>query len=486
MLNEILSYFPDYNIILSLAEHAESESVQLFLVGGTVRDLMLNKRISDIDFTMSGDVIGFSKRFGEDVNAKVIIIGEETDTVRIMFHHGSFYMDFSKMRGNNIIEDLMSRDLTINSMAINFNSLVKAKKPELIDPCNAIHDLKNKYINFTSQTSIIDDPIRILRAYRFSALLDFIITEQAKFMIREYRTLIKTVAGERVRDELFKILSMNNSVYYLREMDSVGLFEEIFPEIVPMKGMMQNDYHHLDVWDHSVLTMENFEKEPIPEVLSDYKDYIESYLDYEIVKGRNRKILLKLASLFHDVGKPSTRTIDINGRIKFFEHYNVGAEIAVNISSRLKLSKKENTFICNIIKNHMYPLMMSISKRKQTTKQLRRMIRQYIQNVGLLWLPIILISYADMRATKGIRNKPDDIDNMLDLIKMIANIYFNEIYPSLPVIITGEELMREFNLSPGPIIGEILKKIRSAQIEENVKTPSEALELARKLLLKIK
>ncbi len=381
MFNEISSYFPDYDIILSLAEYAESENVQLYLVGGTVRDLMLNNNISDIDFAMSGDVIGFSKRFGEIVNAKVIILSEEPETARVIFRHGSFYLDFSKMRGNDIIEDLMARDLTINSMAIDFNYLIKTKDIVLIDPCNAIHDLENKQINFTSQTSIISDPIRILRAFRFSATLNFVITEHAKSLIHEYRTLIKTIAGERIRDEFFKILSVDNSAYYIKEMDFLGLLEEIFPEIVPMKGMIQNDYHHLDVWGHSMLTMENFEIEPIPDILSNYYDYIEGYLDYEIVKGRSRKALLKLASLLHDIGKPSTRTIDVNGRIRFFDHYNVGAEIAVDILSRLKLSKKENTFICQVIKNHMYPLLMCISKRKQTLRQTKRMIRQFINNV---------------------------------------------------------------------------------------------------------
>ncbi len=486
MFNEIFSYFPDYNIILSLVEYAESKSVQLYLVGGTVRDLVLRKSISDMDFIMSGNVIDFSKGFSEIINAKVIILNKEPDTTRIIFNHGEFYMDFSKMRGTNIVEDLMARDLTINSMALDFNRLVKTQDITLIDPCNGVYDLENERINFTSESSIINDPIRLLRAYRFSALLGFVITDQAKSMIQNYRTLIKTIAGERVRDELFKILSVNNSAYYIKEMDSAGLLEEIFPKIAPMKGMVQNDYHHLDVWGHSMLTMENFENEPIPGILSNYYEYIEDYLNYELVKGRSRKVLLKLAALLHDVGKPSTRTIDINGRVRFFDHHIIGAETAVDILSYLKLSKRENAFICSVIKNHMYPLMICMSKQKQIPAQLKRMIRRYINNVGSLWLPVILISYADMRATRGIRSKPSDIDNMLDLIGMIADIFFNEIYPSLPVIVTGEDLIREFNLSPGPIIGEILKKIRSAQIDENVKTPSEALELARSLLSKVK
>ena len=484
MLNEVSSYFPNYNIILSLSEYAESKNVKLYLVGGTVRDLMLGKSISDVDFVMSDDVINFSKGFGEIINARVIIFNKEPDTARIIINHGESYMDFSKMRGANIIEDLMSRDLTINSMALDFDRLVKAKDIILIDPCNGSYDLENRRINFTSESSIMNDPIRLLRAYRFSALLDFLITDNAKSMIHDYRTLIKTVSGERVRDELFKILSVNNSVYYIKEMDSVGLLEEIFPEIAPMKGMTQNDYHHLDVWGHSVLTMENFENEPIPDILSNYQEYIEDYLDYEFVKGRSRKVLLKLASLLHDVGKPSTKTIDINGRVRFFDHHIVGAENAVNILSRLKLSKKENAFICNVIRNHMYPLLMLMSKQKHAPRQIKRMIRRYINNVGSLWLPIILISYADMRATRGIRSKSSDIDGMLDLIGMIANTFFNEIYPSLPVMVTGEDIMREFNLPSGPIIGEILEKIRSAQIDEIIKTPSEAMELARNILLK--
>ena len=210
-----------------------------------------------------------------------------------------------------------------------------------MDPCNGLNDINDKTIKFTSAQAIIDDPIRMLRALRFSAVLDFAIPAQILSSIQIFSSLINSVAIERSRDELYKILNVHNSVEYIRLMDNVSLLDYIFPEITEMRGVDQNEYHHLDVWEHSLLTLELLEQNVIPAnsplkkgdkggcFESGFKDApninhlpeINKYLNEEVVKDRSRLALLKLIALFHDVGKPLVKNIDEKGRIRFFDHH---------------------------------------------------------------------------------------------------------------------------------------------------------------------
>jgi len=481
---KILSKLPQRNYLYAILEIAESESANLFIVGGTVRDIILDREIYDIDFAISGDAIGFAKSLAKHTNTKAIILDDVQNSARVIYNHGEFYMDFSLIRGNNIIEDLKVRDLTINAIAFDFEQLLKSDEVELIDPCNGLDDLNNKIIRFTSAKAITDDPIRMLRAIRFSATLDFAISDETQSLIRSSSTLINSVAMERVRDEIYKILDIDNSVKYIKLMDDVGLLEQIFPEIAKMRGLEQNLYHHLDVWNHSILTMELFEKKAIPESMSDHLSEIEEYLNEEIVKDRSRLALLKIIALFHDIGKPYVKSIDENGKIRFFDHHKKGAELALIIGSRLKLANRESQFMSNVIFYHMYPLMLitKYKRREVSAKEKSRDIMKFIKNVSDDCLGVLLISYADLQATQGPLRTAEDIKIMDYLVKEISDTYFMEIKSSIPVLVTGDDIIKEFGLSPGPIIGKILTNIREAQLNKKISTREEAIDFARKFV----
>lgn len=482
--SEILANLPSRDIFTSLAQLAIRDNVSLYLVGGTVRDIILKRPIVDLDFAVSSNAMDFAYKFAELSDAVCVPLDEKHDISRLIFPNGYFYMDFSGIRGTDIITDLVARDFTINAMAIDASQILNNQDLEVIDPTNGTKDLNSRLIKPASSQSIIDDPIRMMRAYRFAASLGFIVHDTTLDLIRESLVLLDSVSMERIRDELFKILSVDNSIRYLREMDNVGLLERIFPEIIPMKGMEQNEYHHLDVWDHSLLTLEYFEENPVPDSLEDYKQELEGYLQYEPVIGRQRLSLLKLAALLHDIGKPHVRTMDKDGRIRFFNHNRKGAEIFLNIGSRLKLANREILFISKIIGDHMYPLGLSVFFRKpRTTKDKNRIIRRFIRKADSELLGILLLSYADLQATQGEWRKHDDLEKLSEAIENTADMYFQET-AFQPRLINGNDIMEEFKIPASPIIGRLLKQVTDAQVNGKISTRDDAMEMVKNILSK--
>ncbi len=491
LVSSIRSHLPSRDVFISLAEFAAQENVQLYLVGGTVRDLLLGKEVEDLDFAVAGNAFDFARKFADATDASFVPLDEERNTARVVFSRGRFrdcpYMDFSRIQGVDITEDLAARDFTINAMAMDLSQIVdiSAHEVEVIDPWGGANDLETGLIRLVSAQSIADDPVRMLRAYRFAAILGFTIHDETSAIIRDSLDLLGPVSTERIRDELFKTLAVNNSAHYLKATDAIGLLEQIFPEIARTKGMEQNEYHHLDVWGHSMLTLEFFEQDPIPDSLKSYFAETEDYLNYEPVKGRSRRSLLKLAAMLHDVGKPITRTIDINGRIRFFDHNLEGAKMVENIGKRLKMATREISFLSKIIKDHMYPLGLIVFLRKpKAAKDKNRTIRRFMQRTGSEWLAILLLSYADLRATQGPWRRHDDLEKLDQLIGNTTDIYFQQARSPMLKLVDGRELMEEFGLPASPLIGKLLRQVREAQMDGKVKTRDDAIDMVRNILSK--
>ena len=479
---------PEPDTLMSLADFAASEGVAIYLVGGSVRDLLLGRETEDLDFAVTGDASSFARKFADLANASFVPLDEEHDTARVVFRKGKFkacpYMDFSGIRGADIVEDLGARDFTINSMAIDLRQAANTCEAAVIDPHGGTEDLDNGLIRITSAQSIKADPLRMLRAYRFAATLDFTIDEATVSVIQNSVSLLKSISVERIREELFRTLTADRSVCHVKAMDDVGLLEQIFPEIERMRGMEQNDYHHLDVWGHSMLTLEFLEQNPTPISLERYFAKVEDYLAYESVRGRSTMSILKLAALLHDVGKPAARTMDAGGRIRFLDHNKNGAEVMGDIARRLKLASRETSFLKEIVKYHLYPLnMMVYLRRSRGRKQKTRAMRRFIHRTGPQCLAILLLAFADVRATQGARRRADDEETLAQLMGEIADMYFQEVRSPMPKLVTGSDLIKEFSLAASPEIGKLLQQVKKAQMDGLVKTQDEAMEMVRNILL---
>ena len=278
----------DNPLIQTLYAFSKRCEVELYLVGGSVRDLMLNRPTTDFDFTLKSDAIQFAKSFADSINAPFVPLEEQPPTARVIVKtqqptQTELYIDFAQFRAATLMDDLRLRDLTINAMAIPLESVLESDQPEVIDPCNGTNDLANRQLLFPSEQVILDDPLRLMRIYRFSAQLDFNIHQKSISLVQKHTHLLSKVSKERVRDELFKLLTNETSKCYLQQMSDVGLLSHVIPSIE----------QRLDSW----YALENFEDTPIHESLGEYQTEIDTYLNEELGLYANRRSLIKLCLL---------------------------------------------------------------------------------------------------------------------------------------------------------------------------------------------
>ena len=322
----------------------------------------------------------------------------------------------------------------------------------LIDPCGGFSDLKARILRFPSEGVVIDDPLRQLRVYRFAAQLGFEISEATVDLIRQHRNRMPQVSSERIRDELIKILNLKNATAYLRRMDETRLLSQVIPEIEKVRESYQNTL------DHSLLALEMFEIKPIPDTLQSYQPQIEAYLHEQLTHDLCRRQILKFALLLH----------------------NSGTETAVQATNRLRLGRKATQLMRCLVGNRLY-LMDSMDGDGQIA---RRSMTHFLRDTRDDWLGVLLISYANIRASgKNIRrtNAPSIVEAVL---KQIADFYYNEIGPMMERgrLITGADILQTFGAMPGLKIGRILQHIEDLQLEGIIRTPEEALEAAHTFL----
>ncbi len=446
------------------------EKTEFYLVGGTVRDILLGKEPKDIDITCKNAkeiALEISKR----KNATFVPFEKKADEpcYRVVDRDDiSSFIDISEMRGKTIEEDLAKRDFTINSGAIEITS------GKIIDPFQCEKDLKEKIICMTGDKSFFDDPLRILRAFRFSSFFEFKIENSTLNQLESSVALLENVSAERIMYEIYLILATSRSSSTFREMDKFGVLDIIFPEIVPMKKCKQNGFHHLDVWEHSLLTMENAESilNNLSEIFGTYGNKISEIIDNK--KGK----LLKLSALLHDIGKPSTKAFNLKkSKITFYGHDKEGAKIFLNIARRLKFSRADSEFILKMIAEHMNALNFALRRAKKLTKI------KWFHRMKEDSIAVLVLSIADVMSSNG-RDSTEEIKSsqILSLKRLILD-YFDWIKEkiSAPNLITGNDIIK-LGVKQGPEIGKIISRIREAQDSGKIKNHEDAIHLAEQII----
>jgi poly(A) polymerase len=377
------------------------------------------------------------------------------------------------MRGSNIDNDLARRDFTINSIASELRADMSAGP--LIDPFSGTWAIKRKKIKMTSRETFASDPLRILRAIRFSASLGFTIEDSTRDeMIRSCR-LLSEISGERISAELLIILKASNSSGFIREMDDTGILEVVFPEIIPMKGCVQNGFHHTNVWEHSLLAAESCE-----EVLNNLSAYFGKWAE-EISKDLsedNRLPLLKLSALIHDIGKPHTKGInEETGRITFYGHEKTGASLVEKISEKMKLSGQDRDYLVQLTAEHLHILSLAGNNVRPATRM--RWFRKIKENA----IPAIILGIADVKSSLGKESKEEWRTFFFEWSKNTIKEYYDTTRKRLdsPNLITGLDLT-DLGMEPGPEMGRLLNALRNAQDTGEISTREEALILTKSLL----
>lgn len=472
--------------IKKVIELAKDTNTEVFLVGGYVRDFLLKKKTLDIDLVVSKSPESFAKKLAKITDGKYFLLHSDLQVYRVaVFNNKNIqYIDISLIQGKTIEQDLQKRDFTINALAVKIENFDNIKK-NIIDCCNGKKDLRTKEINIVSNNVFVEDPLRMLRAFRFASEYNFKISKQTLSLMKEYASKISSVAGERVKNELFRILSNKNSSQYICMMDEVKILESVFPVITKMKNSAKNFYYHpKGLFQHCFQTYEALEKIfiKLDKYFPNSKDLLEQHLNEQFSENITRKTLLKFIAIFHDCAKPESAK-RMGNKMRFLGHEKLGAKKTAQIMKQLKMSNKEINFAKAIISEHMRP--SNLAKNEViTNKAQMHLFRDIKENTP----DLLILAMSDWHSYKTLKVYSPKILKCQE--KSVAKLIFNyfDFINNKPKekLIDGNILMKEFNLKPGKIIGELLQLINNAYEENRINDKNSALKFAKSQLTPLK
>ena len=475
-----------------------------YLVGGAVRDALLGRISHDLDFVVPVNAIAAAKRVANALEADFFVLDGERDTGRVLVTNpdGSrTLMDFAAYRGPDLEADLRARDFTVNALALD------AQTGELHDPTGGASDLRLKQLRACSPTAFTDDPVRILRAVRQAASFGFHIQPETRQAMKAAVGELPRVSPERQRDELFRILEGPLPATCLRALDMLGVLPLLLPELSAMKGVAQPPPHVSDVWTHtlSVLAhLENILADLAPgydaETTSDmftgllslrlgrYREQFARHFNQRLVPDRSLRGLLFLAALYHDVSKPETLAEDDSGRLHFWGHDELGAQVAAKRMRAFNFSNDEIARVQAVIRHHMRPHFHSSRMEAESRPPSRRAIYRFFRDAGAAGVDTCLLSLADLRATREQSLTQETWLAALDVCRIFLENYFEKPEETVrpPALVNGNDVIQAYNLQPGPLVGQVLEAIREASATGKVGSRDEALAFGRKWLSDLK
>jgi poly(A) polymerase len=485
-----LSELPLDNLVAVLRPLLALSDHPVYLVGGAVRDALLGlPGRHDLDFATAGDAVELGRSVADALNGAFFVLDAERGTARVILEDA--VLDFARFRGENLSADLRDRDFTVNAIALPVES---AATDALIDPLGGEDDLAAGVIRATNPGAIDADPIRGLRAVRQAAELEASLAPGTRQLIRAAASKLPTVSAERVRDEICRTLVAPHPAGSIRLLDELGLLTYVLPELALTKGVAQPLPHRLDLFEHIMVVVEQLEallgaidpsQPPDRELhplaqreLAPLAGDLRDHLARPIAGGRDGRTLLLLSALLHDVGKPGSRSVDEDGRIRFLGHERLSGEMAEQRARQLALSNSEIRQIATIVHHHMRPSWLA--QTSPDGHPSRRSIYRFFRDTGNNGLDICLLSLADGLGT-GAPPEEGEWKRRVASVVTLLDHYFNRRTETISPrpLLSGRELMAALELGEGPEVGELLQLIREAQAAGEVSTAAEAIALAR-------
>jgi len=475
---------------------------EIYLVGGAVRDLLLNRLSPDLDFALPSNGISFARRVANALKADFMVLDDERDTGRVIVTNSDgtrTFLDFAVYRGKDLDEDLHARDFTINAIAFEVHSQT------LIDPLNGASDLRAKLIRTCSPTSLSDDPIRILRAVRQAAAFEFKIELETRKAMKQAVNLLPKVSPERQRDELFKMLEGPKPDTSMRALEMLGVFPYLLPELPALKGVEQSPPHIDNVWEHTLSVLAHLEgilavltpgynADSTNDLLTGlltlrigrFREQFAKHFAESLNTDRSVRAALFFAALYHDIEKPATKSVDETGRIRFFDHDVRGAEVVANRGQAFNLSNDEVERIRKIVQHHMRFHFFTSRLAGDKQEPSRKAIYRFFRDAGKAGLDLVLLGLADLRGTQGVTLTQETWAAALDVARILLENYWEKPQETVapPRLLDGNELMSALGLEPGRIVGQLLEAIREGQATGKIGDREQALDLAREQLKK--
>lgn len=439
-------------------------SAEIYLVGGSVRDFAMDKTSLDRDLIVVGvDARDFALRIAEFFNAVFVPLDEVNRIYRVVLPDKINYFDITNPVEGSIDKDLARRDLTVNAVAVNLSTM------EIVDKFNGLNDILNKQLNSVSEKNFIDDPLRILRAFRFMSVLGFKMSDELMCIIKKHINLLNLPAVERINYELLKLFGGNFAYDTLLSLDNTGGLEVLFPFVSELKRVPPNTHHHLDLFYHSLETVRQIQL-----LYLNAEKEVQSHLEEVSFGAHPRLAFLKLAGFMHDIGKFSTWSIEEEtGRHRFIKHDDAGAKLAVPFLKKMNFSNKQIDYLTSMIKNHMYPSQV-ISAPELNEKVMMRYVRKMEDNS----IDVIILAMADRFSALGEAVTEDMVNQNISGLQNLMNFYISvkDSLEPLPKLLTGNEIMSLLNIKPSPLLGKIITALHDAQLSGDVMTKEHAID----------
>lgn len=459
LLNRILGKLPSEALTV-----AEEQGCELYAVGGGVRDFFLGRDSEDLDLSVVGDAVSLAEEVARRIHAGQVATYARfgtalvrTDQVNLEFATARRESYAPESRNPTeviavpIEQDLARRDFTINAMAL---GLVGPQRGQLLDLHQSLEDLRQGVIRTPLDPAITfsDDPLRMLRAVRFAAEFGFWIEEETFANIVSHAERLKIIVPDRIRDEFLKMLSGSNPTRAMKLLINTGLMEQFLPEVPALAGVEQvGKHHHKDVLAHSLKVMQN-------------------------VVDKSPDVILRLAALLHDIGKPRTKRFVEEVGWTFHGHETVGARMANRIAHRLSMGKDNTARLTRLVELHMRPV--NLADEGVTDSAIRRLMVECGEDVN----DQLTLGRADI-TTANASLLTRYLANFDEIEARIGDVDARDRMRNFHSPLRGEEIMALLELSPGPMVGALKERIEDAILNGEIPFDHDA---AQDYMFKIK
>lgn len=446
-----------------------------------MRDMLLHRDTHDLDIVVQGSASQLARAFADEIGAAYFLMDESFDVARVIFDaDGSReIVDFARMRGENIEQDLGTRDLTMNAVAADASAW-NGEAAQVIDPYNGRADIEARRVRAISDTVFKSDAVRLLRAARMEAELDFVLDPTTEQLVKRDAALLEFAPMERVRDEFIKIIGAPHALRNLHRLDALDVLGRVVPEVNAMRGVTQSPPHVYDVYEHTLHAVgaaDLIEREKYMNIGEGaFGTQLREHFSQPLSGGRTRREWLRFALLLHDMGKPATRTVEENGRIRYFDHEKVGAEMVGRVLRRLKCSNDEVDHVRTIIRHHMRPLNLALSGGATD-----RAAHRFFRDTGEAGVDIVIHSWCDQRGTGQGEDTEETVATHAVFARLLDRYYHARTQViSPPTLLNGDDIMQELGLSPGRHIRDLLAGLAEAQAAGEVTNRAQALDYIKK------
>ena len=459
----ILQKVSQLPLIKTFSKVSEKVDKEVFLIGGFVRDIILDRHRNDIDILVIGNGVDFAKSVADELKIKNVDYFKNFGTAH--FDYEGMNIEFVGARKESydrntrkpivedgtFLDDISRRDFTINTLAVSLN---KKNFGKLIDTFNGLEDIQLKLIKtpLDPLKTFDDDPLRIMRAFRFASQLGFTVDASIMKAANEMRNRLAIVSQERITDEFLKILSSTKPSIGLKLLFDSGVLEIVFPEIFVMAGVDQRkDFHHKDVFLHTLQVVDNICEE-------------------------TNNVWLRFAALVHDIAKPPTKKFDEEIGWTFHGHEELGARMMKRIFHRMKLPLHQLEYIQKLIRLHLRPI--ALAKEEVTDSAIRRLIVQADEDLE----DLITLCRADITSKNPVKVEKY-LGNYERVMQKVRDVKERDQLRAFQSPVRGEEIMQICNLKPSRKVGEIKTAIEEAILDGKI---GNNYEEALKYLYKIK